>query len=69
MELIYLEIAEAFGFRDRVCGVDSEERGITLSRFCGYKCLEQAYWAGWFEADHYVNNHWEWGRQAALSAA
>jgi hypothetical protein len=60
------EIAECFGYRDRCQGVDSEERNITISRFNGRKRLEQAYWAGFWEADHYVGRHWDWGRAAAF---
>ena len=38
-----LEIAAAFGFRDRILGIDSGERAFTLSRFDGVAFLERAY--------------------------
>jgi hypothetical protein len=47
METKSLEIAAAFGFRDRILGIDSGEREATLSRFHGCKRLEHAYWRGW----------------------
>jgi hypothetical protein len=61
METMSLEIAAAFGFRDRCLGIDSGERQTTLSRFQGSKRLENAYWRGWNEADSYASNCWRWG--------
>ena len=58
------EIAEAFGYRDRCLGVDAESRNITLDRFRGRSRVTRAYWDGWAEADHYVDNHWRWGIEA-----
>jgi hypothetical protein len=63
--MVTIIIAEAFGYRDRCQGIDSEERSITLSRFKGRARLEAAYWAGWHAADHYVNWHWDRGADAA----
>jgi hypothetical protein len=45
MELMSPEIAAAFGFRDRILGIDSGEREYTLSRFRGCKRLEAAYFS------------------------
>ena len=59
------EIAEAFGYRDRCLGVDAESRNITLDRFRGWSRVTRVYWDGWAEADHYVDNHWRWGIEAA----
>ncbi len=69
-----VEIAAAFGFRDRVLGIDSGEREYTLSRFRGVRGrrrLERAYHAGWIEADHYCGNcaKWGWGNKRVLAAA
>jgi hypothetical protein len=60
-----LQIAAAFGFRDRILGIDSDERGCTLARFNGRKRLERAYWDGYNEADHYCDNCWKWGAELA----
>jgi hypothetical protein len=66
METMSLEIAAAFGFRDRILGIDSGEREATLSRFRGCTYLERSYWRGWHEADHYVGNIAKWaGARAA----
>jgi hypothetical protein len=68
MELMSLEIAAAFGFRDRILGIDSGEREAIISRFRGCKRLEHAHWAGWLEADHYCGNVAKWA-QGDLAAA
>jgi hypothetical protein len=56
------EYAECLGIRDRIMGVDAEERRITLSRFQGIPDLERAYWSGWIEADHYCGNVAKWAQ-------
>jgi hypothetical protein len=61
METVGLEIAAAFGFRDRILGIDSGEREFTLSRFRGIRELERCYWAGWLEASNCLDNEYKWG--------
>jgi hypothetical protein len=65
--LFTAELARALGMRDRVEGVDSEMRNLTLARFHGRKKLEQAYWAGWNEANDYFDACWQWGREECFA--
>ena len=61
MKITKEEIANALGVRDRIQGIDADGRNITLARFRGRQRLEQAYWNGFLEANHYVSNHYRWG--------
>jgi len=63
------ELAMALGCRDRVMGVDAEERRITLERFGGRKHLENAYHSGWLETEHYVSNVAKWASSGDFPAS
>jgi hypothetical protein len=71
MTFITSEIAAAFGFRDRILGIDAEGRRITLSRFRSVRSrrrlrrLECAYYSGWSEADHYCEREFSNGKASA----
>ena len=61
-----MEVANALGHRDRCLGIDAEGRGVTLDRFKGRPRVARAYWRGYYEADHYVDNHYRWGAENAM---